>query len=64
MSIDCNQVDWISFNLNITDYCFLKMLESPKYRHPAIRRASWNPDAENVAGKAFTKQPRKGFHFV
>ena len=35
-------------------------LESPKYRHPAIRRASWNPDADNVAGKAVVRQPRKG----
>ena len=35
-------------------------LESPKYRHPAIRRASWNPDADNVAGRAVVRQPRKG----
>ena len=35
-------------------------LESPKHRHPAIRRASWNPDADNVAGKAVVRQPRKG----
>ena len=35
-------------------------LESPKYRHPAIRRASWNPDPDNVAGKAVVRQPRKG----
>ena len=35
-------------------------LESPKYRQPAIRRESWNPDADNVAGRAGVRQPRKG----
>ena len=34
--------------------------ESPRCLHPAIRRASWNPDAGSVAGKACVKQPRKG----
>ena len=32
----------------------------PRSRHPAIRRASWNPDAESVAGRAAVRQPRKG----
>ena len=35
-------------------------MEGQKYQHPAIRRASWNPEvAENVAGKLMPK-PRKG----
>ena len=35
-------------------------MNGQKYKHPGIRRASWNPEvAENVAGRLIPK-PRKG----
>ena len=35
-------------------------MDGQKYKHPGIRRASWNPEvAENVAGRLIPK-PRKG----
>ena len=35
-------------------------MDVQKYKHPGIRRASWNPEvAENVAGRLIPK-PRKG----